>query len=116
MALELTIGPRGTSRILLCGRGLELDYQFSRYPAAAFDVDALRLSPLADLGGVQPIRWRSASDAGWPPGAASGSAGCAHVACQRVPQFLGMSGVQVDLIVGAVQPEADGTVSLAAIE
>jgi hypothetical protein len=46
----------GTSRTLLSGRGLELDYQFSRYPAAVFDVDALRLSPLADLGGVQPIR------------------------------------------------------------
>jgi hypothetical protein len=105
-----------TSRTLLSGRLLELDYQLSGHPSAVFDVDALCLGPLADLGRVQPVRRCFASVASWPPGAAPGSAGGSHVACQCVPQLLGMGGVQVDLIVGAVQSEADGTVGLAAIE
>ena len=39
-----------------------------------------------------------------------------HVARQRIPQRLGVLGVQVDLVLGAVQPEADSAFSLAAIE
>ena len=39
-----------------------------------------------------------------------------HVACQRIPQRLGVLGVQVDLVLGAVQPDADSACSLAAIE
>jgi hypothetical protein len=35
---------------------------------------------------------------------------------QCIPQRLGMLGVQVDLILGTVQPEADRTFRLAAIE
>jgi hypothetical protein len=31
----------GTSGILLSRRGLEFNYEFGRYPAAVFDVDAL---------------------------------------------------------------------------
>jgi hypothetical protein len=39
-----------------------------------------------------------------------------HVACQRIAQCLGMPGVRVDLILRVIEPEADGTVSLAAIK
>ena len=39
-----------------------------------------------------------------------------HIARQRVPQRLGVLSGQVDLILGAVQPEADSTFSLAAIQ
>ena len=35
---------------------------------------------------------------------------------QRIPQRLGVPGVRVDLILGAVQPEADSALSLAAIK
>ena len=39
-----------------------------------------------------------------------------YVARQRIPQRLGMLGVQVDLVLGAVQTEADSAFSLTAIE
>ena len=39
-----------------------------------------------------------------------------HVARQRIPQRLGMLGVQVDLVLGAVKAEADGAFGLAAIK
>ena len=51
----------------------------------------------------------------WPPGTAGSPRGL-HIARQRVSQRLGMLGVQVDLVVGAVQAEADGAVSLTAVE
>jgi hypothetical protein len=35
---------------------LNLGYQVSRHPAAILHLDALGLSPLADLSGVQPAR------------------------------------------------------------
>jgi hypothetical protein len=38
------------------------------------------------------------------------------VARQHIPQRLGMLGVQVDLVLGAVQTEADSAFSLTAIE
>jgi hypothetical protein len=91
---------------LRAGCRLELDDQFSGHPPAVFHLDALRLGPLSDLGGVQPAR-RS------PAPAAGGSAGATanppspHVGRQRVTQLLGMLSVQVDLILCAVQPEAD---------
>ncbi len=106
----------GTSWTLLSCRGLEFDYEFGWYPAAVFDVDALGLGPLADFGGIQSVRLRFASDAGWPPSAGADSAACGHIACQGVSEFLGVLAVQVDLVVGAVEAEADGTVGLAAIE
>ncbi len=103
---------------LLAGSGPELDYQVSGYPAAVFYLDALRLGPLADLDGVQ-ITCRPASA---PAGAAGDSASSIHVPGQCIPQFLGVPGVQVDLILGAVRllgavrPEADGTLGGAAVE
>jgi len=38
------------------------------------------------------------------------------VAGQRIPRRLGVPGVQVDLVLGAVQPEAGRALGLAAVE
>jgi len=53
--------------------------------------------------------WASIQCASRPPGGI-------HIARQCVPQCLGMLGVQVDLILRAVEPEADGTLSFTAVE
>ena len=107
---------RGQARqTLFPGRGLELDHQFSRYPSAVFHLDALRLGPLADLGGVQPARRRPAPAPGRPPGTAPCAPGSGHKRRQRVPQCPGVLGAQVDLVLGAVQREPDSTLGLAAI-
>src|SRR5262249_21346584 len=85
------------------------------YPAAVLHLDALRLGPLADLGGVQPVRCWLASAARLAPGSADPAAsGC--IARQRVAQRLGVLGVQVDLVVGTVEAEADRSLSGAAVQ
>jgi hypothetical protein len=43
----------GLNLVLLRGRGLELHDEFSGYPAAVFDLDALAPGPVADLDGVR---------------------------------------------------------------
>ena len=101
---------------LLAGCCLERDYEFSGYPAAVFHVDALGLGPLADLNGVQsacrcPVPATGGSAGGAadpPPGLYAGGKG--------VPQLLGVLGVQVDLILGAVESEADRDLGGAAVE
>src|SRR5689334_11998128 len=98
------------------GSGLELDHQFGGHPPAVLHVDALRLGPLADLSAVHPVCPRPAAAAGRPPGTAPRPPRRLHVARQRVPQRAGMLGVQIDLILGAVQSEADGALSLAAVK
>ena len=50
------------------GRRLELDHQFGGYPATVFHLDALRLGPLTDLGGVHPAGRSPAPAAGGPTG------------------------------------------------
>src|SRR5262249_5895256 len=87
---------------LLSGGGLEPGDHFSGYPAAVLHRDALRLGPLADPGAVMPARRRPAPAPSGPPGTAPGPPRRPHVACQRIPQSLGVPGVQVDLILGAV--------------
>lgn len=101
---------------LLAGSGLEFDHQVSGYPAAIFHLDALCPGPLADLGGVQAVRRPAAAAAGWLAGAAAHPAASIHVPRQSLSHVLGVLGVQVDLILGAVQPEADGTFGGAAVE
>ena len=96
----------GTSRILLPGCGRELDDQLGRHPSTVFHVDAVRFGPAADLGGVRPAGSRPASAAGRPPGPAPGPAASRDIARQRLSQRRGMPGGQVDLIPGAVRPEA----------
>src|SRR5437868_3061884 len=94
---------------LLAGCRLELHDQFSGYPAAILHFNALGLGPLAYLGGVQSARRSPARAAGRPPGSAAGPPGSTCVAGQGIPQLLGMLGVQVDLVLRAVQAETDGS-------
>ncbi len=81
---------------LLSGSRLELDDQLGGHPSAVFYLDALRLGPLTDLGGVQPAHRAPAPASGRPPGTAASPPGSPHIPRQRVPQFLGVPGVQVD--------------------
>jgi hypothetical protein len=87
---------------LVSGRRLELDHQFGRYPAAVLYLDALRPGPLADFGGVQPVCRCLAPATRLPPDTAADPAASTSVGCQRVAKRLGVFGVQVDLVVGAV--------------
>jgi hypothetical protein len=101
---------------LLVGSGLELDYQISGHPAAVFHLNALCPGPLADLDGVQTAHRSATAAAGWLAAAAADPAGSIHVLRQRLSHVLGVLGVQIDLIFGAVQPEADGTFGGAAVK
>ena len=101
---------------LLSSGGLELDHQFSGHPSAVLHLDALRLCPLADFSAVHPARRCPASAPGWPPRTTPGPPRSLHIASQRIPQRLGMLGVQINLILATVQPEPDSAFGLAAIE
>ncbi len=101
---------------LLSGSCLESGLKLSRHPSAVFHLDALRLGPLPDLSRVQRAYRRPASSPGRPPATAACPPGGAHVARQRASQLLGMPGAQIDLVLRAVQPEADGAVCLTAIK
>ena len=107
---------RGGECTLLAGCLLELHDEFSGYPSAILHFNALGLGPPAYLGGVQSIRLRFASAAGWPPGAGAESAASGCIACQGVSQLPGMLGVQVDLVLRAVQAETDGSVGGTAVK
>src|SRR5512140_118686 len=77
----------------------EPDDQLGRYPTAVLDLDTLRLSPFADLRGVQPAGRGPARGARGP--ARSGATAPPRrldVARQRLTERLGVLGVQVDLI------------------
>ena len=74
---------------LLPGGRLELDHQFSWHPATGLHLDALGLGPLADRGGVQPVRRSAPGAADRPPGRPAGPAGGTYVASQRIPPWHG---------------------------
>jgi len=76
----VTAGERGLEPLrrergppLLPGSRLEPGHQVSRHPAAVLHLDALGLSPLADLSGIQPARRAPASSAARPPGSRAGA-------------------------------------------
>ena len=94
---------------LLARCRFELHDQFGGYPAAILHFNALGLGPLAYLGGVQPARRSPARAARQPPASAADPPGSTCVAGQGIPQLLGMPGVQVDLVLRAVQAETDGS-------
>ena len=96
--------------------GLEFDYELGGHPATVFYVDALGFSPLANFGGVQAGRRSPASVSGGPASSAAGPPRSAHIARKGVPQRLGVLGVQVDLILGTVQSETDGSFGFSAIK
>ena len=79
-------------------------------------MDTLRLGPLSDLRSVQSASRSLALAAGGPARAAANPPPGPHIGSQRVPQLLGMPGVQVDLLLRAVQPEADRTLSGTAVQ
>src|SRR2546429_5706579 len=116
MCLSAVIRRPRASRTLLSGSGLDPGHQFGGHPPAVFDLDALRPGPLADLGAIHPAPWCPAPRPGRPPGTAPGPPRRPRIARQRIPQRLSVLSVQVDLILGAIQPEADSALSLAAIE
>jgi hypothetical protein len=72
--------------------------------------------PLADISGVQAASRRAASAAGRSPAIGSRPPGRTRVLGQYVPQCQGMLRTQVDLVLRAVQSEADGTLSFAAVD
>src|SRR5580692_11498844 len=112
---KLAPWPVGVAGLISGGR-LELNYQFCGYPATVLHIDALRLGPLTHLNGVQPVRRCLAAAADWPPCTAAGPAGCADVACHCITERLGMFGVQVNLVLGPVQAEADRAFCGAAVK
>jgi hypothetical protein len=91
-------------------------YQLIWYPATVLYLDALCLCPLADLSGVQPAARLPASSAARPLGSCGDPPGDPYVAGQRIAQFPGVLGVQVDLVLRAVQAEADGSLGGAAVK
>jgi hypothetical protein len=101
---------------LLARRRLKLHDQSSRHPAAILHFNALGLGPLAYLGCVQPVCRSTARAARRPPGSAADPPGSTHVAGQGIPQLPGMPGVQVDLVLRAVQAETDGSFGGTAVE
>ena len=101
---------------LLCGGRFEFDHQFGRHPAAVFYLEALGFGPLADVGGVRPARRSPAPGPGWPAGSAAGPPCGAHITRKRVPKLPGVLVVQVDLVLGAVQPEPDGSLGATAVK
>jgi hypothetical protein len=101
---------------LLACCDLELHYQFSGYPPAVLHVDALGLGPLAYLGGVRPACRFPAGAAGRPQGSAADPLGSTDVAGLGIPQLLGVPDVQVDLVLLAVQAEADVSLGGTAVE
>src|SRR5689334_23218917 len=98
---------------LLAGGSLELGHQADGHPAAGFCLDALCPGP--SRSGWCSGRYRGRGCYGLACGAASGPAGSINVPGQRIPQLPVVPGVQVDLVLGAVQPEADGTLGSAAV-
>src|SRR5689334_18556084 len=109
-------GERGGECTLLAGCRLELHDELSGYPTAILHFNALGLGPLAYLGGVQSARRSPARGARRPPGSAAGPPSSTHVARQGIPQLLGMLGVQVDLVLRAVQAETDGSLGGTAVK
>src|SRR5689334_3548287 len=82
----------------------------------SFYVNTLGLGPLADLGGVQPGGRRPAGGASGTPGPAAGPPRGAHVGRQCLAQRLGVRGVQVDLVLGAIKAETDRPFRLGPVE
>src|SRR5260370_18601525 len=91
-------------------------HKLSRHPSAVFHLDALRPGPLPDLSRVQRAHRRPASGPGRPPATAARPPGAPPVPPQRASQLRGMPGAQIDLVLRAVQPEADGAVGVTAIK
>lgn len=79
--------------------------------AAVGDLVAVAARPVPDRDGVLPVGCGALRCAGGGAAAASaGAAGVIDPGRQVLPQGGGVLGVEVDLVVGAVQAEGDGLV------
>jgi hypothetical protein len=102
------------SWILLSSRGLELDQQFSGHPSAcftsmpcAFAARGLQCRlPRSPVSCVRP---------GWPPGTAMARRAARTYRASASRSAWGMPGVQSDVLLGALQPGADGTVTFVSL-
>ena len=83
---------------------------------AVFHLDALALGALMDLAGVQPARRSPVPAAARSAGATVSPPPAFTKGCQAVLQLLGVLGVQVDLVLRAVQPGADRALGGAAVD
>jgi hypothetical protein len=81
----------------------------------SFHLDALRLGPLADFGGVQAARRRPAPCPARTPRSTTDPPGSLYITRHRIPQRLGMLRIQVDLILRAIQAEANGPFSVTTV-
>jgi hypothetical protein len=94
------------SWILLSSRGLELDQRFSGHPSAMFHFDALRLGPPADCRAVCPVAGVLRA-----PGLVARHRLGPSCRASVSRSARGMPGVQSDVLLGALQPGADGIVT-----
>src|ERR1700691_342543 len=89
------------------GSGCRLVFldEFGGHAAAVLDVVAVPLGPLADLGSVDAIS--TAAAARGAPGGAADLAAVLDVLPERLAQLIAVLAAEVNLVVRAVQPEAD---------
>ena len=97
---------------------LNFTTRFRRHPPAVLNLNALGLGPLPDRGGVGSVGTGRLTPApAWPPGSrARRPTRGIDVSCQCFPQRVGILSAQVDLVLRAIQPEAHGSLCVAAIE
>src|SRR5271165_4605557 len=108
-------GPGAAGLLVTCSCPV-LGEDVSRNPAAFFDLKPLCLSPGAYLGVADAARGSLAPVLAWPPGRAGNLPAGVGIAGQGCPQFLGVLGTQVNLVLLAVQPETDRVFCFAAIK
>jgi len=99
--------------LLLSGGIAVSSHDTGRHPAPLLDVDALLLGPRANRVGIDGARAPPAGAAG--PARAAELAGMRNVLLQSGTQFLAVRRAKVDLVLGAVQAEADGALGLTAV-
>ena len=101
--------------MLLPGGGLEPGNHVGWDPAAVLDLQPVGPRPVAYLRSALAARVGLAQPAGRAPGGSGDLAAGSGIAGQDGAQLPGVDLAQVDLVVRAVQPEADCSLSLAAV-
>src|ERR1700735_3402314 len=98
------------------GSGCRLAFldQIGGDAAAVLYVVAVPLGPLADLRGVDAITTAAAAPSA--PGGAADLATVLDVLSERLAQLIAVLAAEVDLVVRAVQPEADRAIRRAAVD
>ena len=92
---------------LLAIRHLVLGDEAGGNPAPVLDVNTPGLGPFPYLLGIDAV-YRGTAGTGRTPPRPGDPAGLADVRSSEFPQLPGVTGIQVNLIPGAVKPEFDG--------